>query len=433
MADVTDSSVDVKTTEQSTTPSAPSDGGDTWWTAITEVFDAAKEKVTEILDPEPYEISLPEDPEINYDVGNGPRTFSYNPGGEKYQPHTIVFSIYTKANTAAGAAQDKANLGREIEELLGGRSAKDVRARQAETEERTSGRISEDAAKNVATAGIGITGAVYTVNQGVAAANGKLGAIAKGGAMAVLSVGGIAAARTFFEPVPYVKLNDMVQLHVNQPPQANYSASWDETSLGTLVGGFAGGAGNNGIFDDFSLDRLGATITKSGGVGEATLRALISGAAQIPKQLGGGDIIGGIEASTRQVANPYKEQLFKSMGFRKFGFTYKFAPRSDPELRQVQKIIQLFKYHMHPEKELYFLKYPSEFNIEYHYKGKVNENIFKVANCALTDLKVTYGSPDSFNSFRGTDGAPSEINMEMTFLELELLTNEKFQDTKGSY
>jgi len=86
---------------------------------------------------------------------------------------------------------------------------------------------------------------------------------------------------------------------------------------------------------------------------------------------------------------------------------------------------------MHPDKgqDGFFLIYPSEFNIEYRYKGGVNGHIAKIASCVLTDMKITYGSSDgTFNTIKGTGGAPNEINMLLSFTELETLTTDRIED-----
>jgi hypothetical protein len=207
-----------------------------------------------------------------------------------------------------------------------------------------------------------------------------------------------------------------IQLHVSQAPSMSYSATWDNTELGALG---AVGAG-------FSFDDLLAA-----GTVDYVTRKMINAAAIMPSELGMlGDLGGAIESSTKKINNPYKEQLFKSMGFRKFQFSYKFAPRNSAEYASVKKIIKLFKYHMHPEKDesKLFLQYPSEFDIVYKYKGSDNEHISKISTCALSDMGVTYGGSDGFNTVIGTRGAPSEINITLTFTELEVLTNDRIAD-----
>jgi hypothetical protein len=43
-------------------------------------------------------------------------------------------------------------------------------------------------------------------------------------------------------------------------------------------------------------------------------------------------------------------------------------------------------------------------------------------------MGVTYGGSDGFNTVIGTRGAPSEINITLTFTELEVLTNDRIAD-----
>ena len=151
-------------------------------------------------------------------------------------------------------------------------------------------------------------------------------------------------------------------------------------------------------------------------------------AAKIPNSIGlTGDIAGAIDAASGNTLNPFKEQLFRSMGFRKFAFVYKFAPKNKTEYLNVMSIIHLFKYHMHPEIDdvNMTLIYPSEFDIEFRYKEERNNNLSKISSCALSDVKVTYGNQDSFTTIQGEKGAPAEINLELVFTELEMLTRSK--------
>lgn len=148
--------------------------------------------------------------------------------------------------------------------------------------------------------------------------------------------------------------------------------------------------------------------------------------------------IGGLaRAASKKVRNPFQEQIFKTMNFRSFAFQYKFAPRNEGELQSVLKIIDLFKYHMHPEKSPTgaFFTFPSVFDIEYRYKDRRNAFVNKIATSVLIDLSVDYGSEGVFTTFRGTDGAPSEITMAMQFREIALLskdsTTESLTDGSG--
>ena len=206
-----------------------------------------------------------------------------------------------------------------------------------------------------------------------------------------------------------------IYLHVPQSVITAYQANWDETNLGL--------AGRLGSEQDFSL----ASVGEAGGV---LAKGLIGGAATLPSAVGIGnaDFAGAFEATSRIANNPYKEQLFRSMGFRKFSFNYTFSPKNSTEIKSVEDIIKTFKFHMHPDMspETVFLQYPSEFIIEFLYAEgddvKRNENLPRIGSCALTNVKVSYGPDGYMNTIKGTGGKPSEINMELAFTELEVLT-----------
>jgi hypothetical protein len=119
--------------------------------------------------------------------------------------------------------------------------------------------------------------------------------------------------------------------------------------------------------------------------------------------------------------NPFKETVFESVDFRSFAFKYKFFPKNKKESADVFRIIETFKFHMHPEMSdgnLFFI-YPSEFNITYYFGQQKNSYFHKFTTCVLESMDVSYGG-EQFSSFR--NGEPTEINVSLTFRELEVLT-----------
>ena len=195
-----------------------------------------------------------------------------------------------------------------------------------------------------------------------------------------------------------------------------YSANYDVADIGGLVGAAATG--------NFSGEAaLGDVATD---VGALAARKL----AKLAGAIGGNEVTNLKEATSKTVENPYKEQLFKNMGFRKFGFEYKFAPRTEKEGTVVfgkGGIIETFIEHMHPEPSNagVFLIYPSEFLIVvYHKSGKENNWVRRISNCALTGLTIDYGA-EGFTTFQGTNGMPTEATLRLEFTELETLTNRR--------
>ena len=217
------------------------------------------------------------------------------------------------------------------------------------------------------------------------------------------------------------KLAGAISLFVPQSIITAYSANWDEVDLGPIAGKVATTGG--------SLKDL---LESGGETAELVGRGAIAAAANIPAAIGLGDINMGdvFEATSKKVGNPYKEQLFKSMGFRQFSFTYTFSPKNEGEAKAVKDIIKEFKKNMHPDPspDGMFLIYPSEFIIEFATSQGANPNLPKIGNCALKNVKVTYGPDGMYNTFKGSGGMPSETTMELQFVELETLTRQKVED-----
>lgn len=338
-------------------------------------------------------------------------------GDDEHQPHSVRFFINARSNSRV-AEQTNISLQSNGRDWAGP-------VRSLETVDSTSeNRVSADQAKTLAKGTAGVAGFLLGSGAGASIAGLTGNASKLGKSLAGLvggsagAIAGVAIAESVIETVTKVRTLGVIELHVAAPPVAQYSANWENKELGAL-------AGVGELFDKEGL------LSTAGGVGDLVARGAIKAAASLPSGLGiTGEIGASLDLASGKVANPYKEQLFSNMGFRQFAFNYKFVPRNFSEYKEVQRIIRLFKYHMHPENDPtgLFLEYPSEFNIKYMYKGHENTHLSKISSCALTDIKITYGNQDAFTSFKGTDGAPAEINMQLAFTELETLTNDRIAE-----
>ena len=201
------------------------------------------------------------------------------------------------------------------------------------------------------------------------------------------------------------RLKTAIALHVPNEVSVGYRATYGEEELGAIFGA-AGEAATN--------SKLGA--------GEAGVMGAVAKANEINPARGV------LSALMKSANNPRKEQLFKSMEFRRFSFNYQFAPRSPEEANNVKRIINMFKFYMHPEyqnninKMLYL--FPSEFDIVYYFGDKEHPHLNKISTCVLTDLQINYAPNGQLSTF--ADGFPTQINVQMSFLELETLTKERF-------
>jgi hypothetical protein len=206
------------------------------------------------------------------------------------------------------------------------------------------------------------------------------------------------------------RLQDVITLHMQERPSVSYGINYQDKDLG-ILGGFLG--------SDTSMSDAAMSERKSG-LGQSLALQI----AKIPSILPGlGSITDIIQLGGKVKTNPFREVFFEGIDYRKFNFKYKFMPKNNSEVVAVYNIINKFKEHMHPELAAggAFYLYPSEFEISYYYNNKENGYFNKIATCALTDMNVEYGG-EQFSSF--STGAPTEINVTLSFRELELITKE---------
>jgi hypothetical protein len=207
---------------------------------------------------------------------------------------------------------------------------------------------------------------------------------------------------------PVKRLTTAIAMHLPNDIQISYGARWDE--------------------DDTFLFAGAQSAVKE------VSKAMESGKSKGLVDLAGDvvtanstSISGGLSNVTGQSKNPKKEQIFKGVDHRTFQINYMFHPRSAAESKSVQNIITMFKYHMMPELSgsndngLLYL-YPSEFDIEYYKGDGENRNFHKHTSCVLTNMSVNYTPNGVATTFE--DGSPTQININLQFKELKILTKE---------
>ena len=223
------------------------------------------------------------------------------------------------------------------------------------------------------------------------------------------------------------RITDCVALYLPAEVQDNYTVTYNNTETG-LLGFIAAGGGS--IIDAFrrgdyeETARRGLDTTR--GILEEVLKNVGASALELATQAEGGyemfnKILG-------RGLNPYMEVLFSGVQLRQFTYNFTFMPRNFRETQDVQKIIQLFKFHAAPELRgnNLFLGLPSEFDIHYMYQppvgdAKENEYYNKIATCVLNNVSTNY-TPSGVRSHR--DGSPVKITMSLQFTETEMITKD---------
>lgn len=146
-------------------------------------------------------------------------------------------------------------------------------------------------------------------------------------------------------------------------------------------------------------------------------------------------------AVTGVVKNPMLEVMYKGVQLRKFNFSFSLWPRSEKEALEVQKIIELLRFHQAPEIKNntggFFLIPPSEFDISFMYNGQINPNMERISTCVLTNIATDY-TPKGFHTYEsigsidkaevGETGMPVGINLTLSFLETQIITKDYYSN-----
>lgn len=137
---------------------------------------------------------------------------------------------------------------------------------------------------------------------------------------------------------------------------------------------------------------------------------------------------------TKTIPNPYLTQIFRGVDFRSFEFNFKLYPHSRAEAMEIYNIIKAFRKASLPEKgqdNNYFLKYPSEFEIQYKYVSSTlqdMDNLWlpKFKRCVLTAINTDFTPTGMFTVTR--DGFPSVISLSLAFSEIEIVLKGDIDD-----
>ena len=212
-------------------------------------------------------------------------------------------------------------------------------------------------------------------------------------------------------------------------------ASYNSVDLG-MIGGMMG-----------KLDQIQAKMTpgedgKKMGMLEAVKgMGLGSDILQgIKNKVSGGTAIGqAIRMKAGEAVNPFTQLAFAGTTARSFSFTFKMVPESEQEMEVARQIENTFRKFLYPKlhKSALALKYPPFWKIQFMKGADENKFLPFIHLSYLQSLTATYNATG--NVFH-PDGAPTEIDIALTFAEAKALTREDlysdmedFKTTKYNY
>jgi hypothetical protein len=239
------------------------------------------------------------------------------------------------------------------------------------------------------------------------------------GAAAGAAVGAALGAANQMGLIPgQVQLATAIALYMPNNWQEAYGATYNKANFGPILNSFLDAAQSN---------QKGSGILEGAKAAGASLRSAVPGALSSL----GLDIQEGanaVNALSKTVVNTNSEQLFESMEHRTFHFEWTLTPKNRHEAANIARIIDTFKFHMHPELTSYsYLIYPAEFEIEFYSDGDTNKFVSRLSNCALTNMSVNYTPNGQWSALQGTGGYASSVHLTLQFTEIELLTKNRLQ------
>jgi len=198
-------------------------------------------------------------------------------------------------------------------------------------------------------------------------------------------------------------------------------------------------AGNNtmdalvsGKFDGASPDQRSAMVESAVkqvmNVSGYVVRRLISGMSQETGQA--------VDLKYGQVTNPYTVAVFQSTTPRNHSLTFRLIPRTPQDSKDIQAIINAFKYHSMPSRQAggdgtagIFLRMPEE--VEVCFYG--TKFLYKFARCVIQSVSVNHTPFGTPSFFAGSDGAPTGVELTLALQEIEQLTKESYGDDHSQY
>lgn len=130
-----------------------------------------------------------------------------------------------------------------------------------------------------------------------------------------------------------------------------------------------------------------------------------------------------VDKATGVILNPFQSLIFQGVSLRSHQFSYRFSPNSAKESETLKAIIKELKIRMHPQKDGLLYLFPDVCQISFGTPG--DPYFFKT--CALESMSVNYAPSGQPAFFAGTN-QPTEVEISMTFKEIEPLTREDFDE-----
>lgn len=164
------------------------------------------------------------------------------------------------------------------------------------------------------------------------------------------------------------------------------------------------------------VEQLGQTV---GGVAKGAFTDLFASSGKLQA----------LTAITQgKVVNPFSYQIFNGVQHRTFDYTFNLVAKNSADSKVIKAICDMFLYWMLPAKsqseDFHFFDIPCQWKIEYQRLGNDIEFIQQPASSFLKNVSAKYNTAGG-NNHTHTDGAPINVELSLSFVEIEPLYRAK--------
>ncbi len=226
---------------------------------------------------------------------------------------------------------------------------------------------------------------------------------------------------------------DVFKIHLYVPAgiSTGDGANFGNVNLGVIEGmgekiaAGANAAANSSGALDTAVNTLGAVVntTKLEGIGITSAILQKMGVADdSAKALG---LKAGVAFNNRTALT------YEGSNIRQFQLSFQLVASSRPEAETIRKIEHTFRKYMYAKREGTFaLTYPALFRIKFMKGKNLNEYMPFIFDSYLTGMTASYNN--NANMFHD-DGAPTDINIQLSFQEQRQLTRDDlYNDENGA-
>lgn len=121
----------------------------------------------------------------------------------------------------------------------------------------------------------------------------------------------------------------------------------------------------------------------------------------------------------RRAINPGVQVLYRSTALRTFQFGFLFAPRSEKESQNMEKIIYYIRRNSAPVNQGLTFKTPAEAQINFWFNGKENTHVPKLRRCVVNAIETNYSPQGEWSTF--TNGYPVSCLFTFTVREMQII------------